>query len=101
MDGTMGRVVIRPLRVEETPLPEDFLYEAIWQPDPAPTCAAGQSGRKTLPPSRVPDCRGTRRGADHALRTAVRTERFSFLSDSGGIFGAEAARSAEPLFLKK
>ena len=35
MDGTMGRVVIRPLRVEETPLPEDFLYEAIWQPDPA------------------------------------------------------------------
>ena len=34
MDGTMGRVVIRPLRVEETPLLEDFLYEAIWQPDP-------------------------------------------------------------------
>ena len=30
----MDSVVIRPLRAEETPLLEDFLYEAIWQPDP-------------------------------------------------------------------
>lgn len=34
MNGTMDRVVIRPLRAEETPLLDDFLYEAIWQPDP-------------------------------------------------------------------
>lgn len=29
----MDSVVIRPLRAEETPLLDDFLYEAIWQPD--------------------------------------------------------------------
>ena len=34
MNGTMDSVVIRPLRAEETPLLDDFLYEAIWQPDP-------------------------------------------------------------------
>lgn len=34
MNETMDSVVIRPLRAEETPLLEDFLYEAIWQPDP-------------------------------------------------------------------
>lgn len=30
----MDRVVIRPLRAEETPLLADFLYEAVWQPNP-------------------------------------------------------------------
>lgn len=34
MNGPMDSVVIRPLRAEETPLLDDFLYEAIWQPDP-------------------------------------------------------------------
>ena len=34
MNRTMNHVAIRPLRTEETPLLDDFLYEAIWQPDP-------------------------------------------------------------------